>query len=76
MALCYTSKATSSYSDVLSQVDVQDLTLHNSLSLFTSILVGNKLCYKLTFKFTEKKIKPEITTSKTDISVTMAFANL
>lgn len=37
-ALCCSSSAF--YIDVLNQVDVQDLSIHNSLAVFTSILIG------------------------------------
>jgi hypothetical protein len=43
MALCCSSNHSSHFIDVLAQVDVQDLSIHNSLAVFTSILIGK--CY-------------------------------
>lgn len=40
MALCCSSNSSAFYIDVLNQVDVQDLSIHNSLAIFTSILIG------------------------------------
>lgn len=40
MALCCSSNSPTFYIDVLNQVDVQDLSIHNSLAVFTSILIG------------------------------------
>lgn len=40
MALCCSSNSSAFYIDVLNQVDVQDLSIHNSLAVFTSILIG------------------------------------
>jgi hypothetical protein len=41
MALCAASASTQPfYVDVLAQVDVSDLSTHNSLAVFTSILIG------------------------------------
>jgi mediator of RNA polymerase II transcription subunit 12 len=40
MALCCSSNSSAFYIDVLNQIDVQDLSIHNSLAIFTSILIG------------------------------------
>jgi mediator of RNA polymerase II transcription subunit 12 len=40
MALCCSSNHSSHFIDVLTQVDVLDLSIHNSLAVFTSILIG------------------------------------
>ncbi|XP_066905955.1 mediator of RNA polymerase II transcription subunit 12 isoform X3 [Halyomorpha halys] len=45
MALCYASSSPS-YLDVLSQVDIHDLSIHNSLAVFTCILVARH-CFSL-----------------------------
>lgn len=39
-ALCNPMNENGYYPDVLNQVDVQDLSIHNSLAVFTSILIG------------------------------------
>jgi mediator of RNA polymerase II transcription subunit 12 len=39
-ALCCSSNSSANYIDVQNQVDVQDLSIHNSLAVFTSILIG------------------------------------
>ncbi|XP_014240194.1 mediator of RNA polymerase II transcription subunit 12 isoform X2 [Cimex lectularius] len=44
-ALCYTSSSPS-YTEVTSHVDIHDLSIHNSLALFTSILVARH-CFSL-----------------------------
>lgn len=41
VALCCPISHPNFYMDVLAQVDIQDLTIHNSLAVFTSILIGN-----------------------------------
>lgn len=46
MALCSSSSSSTFYIDVLNQVDVQDLSLHNSLAVFTSILIARH-CFSL-----------------------------
>lgn len=40
MALCCSSNNPIIFGEVLSRVDMSDITVHNSLALFTSILVG------------------------------------
>jgi len=40
MALCCSSNNPIIFGEVLSRVDMNDITVHNSLALFTSILVG------------------------------------
>lgn len=40
VALCCPISHPNFYMDVLAQVDIQDLTIHNSLAVFTSILIG------------------------------------
>lgn len=40
VALCCPISHPNFYMDVLAQVDIQDLTTHNSLAIFTSILIG------------------------------------
>lgn len=45
MALCYSSNHTSYFIYVLSNVDIHDLSIHNSLAVFTSILIGKALFY-------------------------------
>lgn len=39
-ALCCSPNSSANYSDVQKQVNVQDLSIHNSLAVFTSILIG------------------------------------
>ncbi|KOX75481.1 Mediator of RNA polymerase II transcription subunit 12 [Melipona quadrifasciata] len=46
MALCCSSNSSAFYIDVLNQVDVQDLSIHNSLAVFTSILIARH-CFSL-----------------------------
>ncbi|XP_020279147.1 mediator of RNA polymerase II transcription subunit 12 isoform X2 [Pseudomyrmex gracilis] len=46
MALCCSSNSSAFYIDVLNQVDVQDLSIHNSLAIFTSILIARH-CFSL-----------------------------
>ncbi|PNF33035.1 hypothetical protein B7P43_G16367 [Cryptotermes secundus] len=46
MALCCSSNHSSHFIDVLAQVDVQDLSIHNSLAVFTSILIARH-CFSL-----------------------------
>ncbi|XP_032668438.1 mediator of RNA polymerase II transcription subunit 12 isoform X2 [Odontomachus brunneus] len=46
MALCCSSNSPAFYIDVLNQVDVQDLSIHNSLAVFTSILIARH-CFSL-----------------------------
>ncbi|XP_014477352.1 PREDICTED: mediator of RNA polymerase II transcription subunit 12 [Dinoponera quadriceps] len=46
MALCCSSNSPTFYIDVLNQVDVQDLSIHNSLAVFTSILIARH-CFSL-----------------------------
>ncbi|XP_034195865.1 mediator complex subunit kohtalo [Osmia lignaria lignaria] len=46
MALCCSSGSSAFYIDVLNQVDVQDLSIHNSLAVFTSILIARH-CFSL-----------------------------
>lgn len=43
MALCCSSNNPIIFGEVLSRVDMSDITVHNSLALFTSILVGKYL---------------------------------
>ena len=45
-ALCCSSNSSAFYIDVLNQVDVQDLSIHNSLAVFTSILIARH-CFSL-----------------------------
>lgn len=58
VALCCPISHPNFYMDVLTQVDIQDLTIHNSLAVFTSILIGmillfnpNFYCYYFYFYF-------------------------
>lgn len=46
MALCCSSNHPSYFGDVLSRVDVQDLSIHNPLAVFTCILVARH-CFSL-----------------------------
>ncbi|XP_046669089.1 mediator of RNA polymerase II transcription subunit 12 isoform X4 [Homalodisca vitripennis] len=46
MALCYSSNHTSYFMYVLSHVDIHDLSIHNSLAVFTSILIARH-CFSL-----------------------------
>lgn len=43
MALCGSNNSAAFYIDLLQQVDVQDLSIHNSLAVFTSILIGEAI---------------------------------
>lgn len=44
-ALCNSSCSSDpSYIDVQNQVDIRDLSIHNSLAVFTSILIGKSEC--------------------------------
>ncbi|XP_032453194.1 mediator of RNA polymerase II transcription subunit 12 isoform X4 [Nasonia vitripennis] len=45
-ALCCSSNSSANYNDVQNQVDVQDLSIHNSLAVFTSILIARH-CFSL-----------------------------
>ncbi|KAJ8669737.1 hypothetical protein QAD02_000996 [Eretmocerus hayati] len=45
-ALCCSSNNSANYIDVQNQVDVQDLSIHNSLAVFTSILIARH-CFSL-----------------------------
>ncbi|XP_034934643.1 mediator of RNA polymerase II transcription subunit 12 [Chelonus insularis] len=45
-ALCCSSNSSPYYVDVLNKVDVQDLSIHNSLAVFTSILIARH-CFSL-----------------------------
>lgn len=52
MALCCSSNNPIIFGEVLSRVDMNDITVHNSLALFTSILVGkdiNSFKFELSF---------------------------
>jgi len=40
MALCLSSNHTSSFVDILTQVDIRDTSIHDPLAVFTCILVG------------------------------------
>jgi mediator of RNA polymerase II transcription subunit 12 len=40
IALCGSSSESGYYADALNQIDVQNLNIHNSLAVFTCILVG------------------------------------
>lgn len=40
VALCCPMSHPNFYNDVLTEVDIQDLSIHNSLAVFTSILIG------------------------------------
>lgn len=48
-ALCiFSCSSDSSYKDVQNQVDIRDLSIHNSLAVFTSILIGKTFHSRLT----------------------------
>lgn len=51
MALCCSSNNPIIFGEVLSRVDMNDITVHNSLALFTSILVGKYYCLLIIFKY-------------------------
>lgn len=46
MALCCSTNSSNFYMDLLTHVDVQDVSIHNSLAVFTSILIARH-CFSL-----------------------------
>ena len=49
MALCCSSNHSSHFVDVLTQVNIHDLSIHNSLAVFTSILIGKFWIIKMLY---------------------------